>query len=59
MIKGARAVHRDETGAEDGECHNLSSASIVDGNHEEDYESDYRQSRAEQMRQAVYGFAKR
>ena len=59
MVKRAGTVHQHKAGAEDGERHDLSSASILDGNHEQHHKSDYRQDRAEQMSEAIDGLAER
>ena len=58
MIERARAIHRHEAGAEDGERHDLPRASIFDDDHEEDHQSGDRQNGSKQMSQAVYRLAK-
>ena len=59
VIERAGAVHRDEARAKDGEGDDLSSASVLDRDYEEDHQPDHGQHRADKVSQTVDGFAER
>ncbi len=59
VIKRAGAVHRDEARAKDRERDDLPSASVVDGDDEEDHESDDGEDCTDEVSHAVDGLAER